>query len=336
MRRSRMGSLALLTCLALAQACSDQGPTNASCRVGSARTGTATDSSVRWTIVSSPTRQGLSGLALAGPSTGAAVGDSGTYLIYGGGSVWSPLDLVPWKNKDFHSVQETDSGSVWIAGDSGLIIFAPLRTGGWSQQTTTVLVTLFAVSRVANTSELFAAGTDRVIVHILDGLGNFAGPWSSQLSPVGDTLFFVGGPSDSAMLAVGQGGAAARFNGTAWSPDTLGVNVDVHSGAFVGSPLTDAWLVGDHGTILHSPTAASSTWSVEPSGTTEDLFAVTADSATRAFAVGSNGTILHWDGSTWHEMVSPTFANLRAIAHGFGGSVDYWAVGDCGTILHGT
>lgn len=231
---------------------------------------------------------------------------------------------------------EPAGGAVWIAGDSGSIIFAPTRYGGWSQQTTTVLVTLFSVSRIGNTSELFAAGTDRVIVHTLDGFGNFAGPWSSQLSPVGDTLFFVGGASDAAMIAAGQAGAAARFNGTGWSADTLGVSATIRSGAFAGDPLTDVWLVGDRGTILHSTTGTSGTWSVQPSGTTEDLFGVIADGTTRAFAVGSGGTILHWDGSEWRGMVSPTSANLRAIAHGFGGLVDYWVVGDCGTILHGT
>ena len=326
----------VLTALVLLQGCSDQGPTSTTCRSGAPRPVAAADSSVHWTLVSSPTKQRLSGVTLAGPTTGAAVGDSGTYLIFGGGSVWSPLNLAPWNTKDFYSVQETDSGAVWIAADSGLIIFAPTRLGGWSQQTTTVLVTLFSVSRIASSFEMFAAGTDRVIVHILDGFGNFAGPWSSQLSPVGDTLFFIGGPSDSAVLAVGQGGAAARFNGTTWAPDTIGVSVDIRSATFVGNPLTDVWLVGDHGTILHSPTALSSSWSAQPSGTAENLFGVTADSATRAFAVGSGGTILHWDGSVWRQMVSPTSAALRSIAHGYAGSVDYWAVGDCGTILHGT
>lgn len=328
--------MALLTGLSVIGACSDQGPKIAGCRPGTPSGAGAVDSSVRWTLVTSPTRQRLSGVTLAGVTTGAAVGDSGTYLVYGGGSVWSPLTLVPWSNKNFYGVQETDSGSVWIAGDSGLIIFAPTRLGGWSQQTTTVLVTLFSVSRIGSTFELFGAGTDRVIVHILDGFGNFAGPWSSQLSPVGDTLFFIGGASDTAVLATGEGGAAARFNGAGWSADTLGVSADIRSGAFVGGPLTDVWLVGDRGTILHSTSGTSGTWSVQPSGTTEDLFGVTADSATRAFAVGSGGTILHWDGSAWREMVSPTSANLRAIAHGYGGSVDYWVVGDCGTILHGT
>jgi hypothetical protein len=61
-----------------------------------------------------------------------------------------------------------------------------------------------------------------------------------------------------------------------------------------------------------------------------------APGTTRAFAVGSMGTILHWDGTKWNSMATPTTATLRAITLGFSAGVDYWVVGDCGTLLHGT
>jgi photosystem II stability/assembly factor-like uncharacterized protein len=104
----------------------------------------------------------------------------------------------------------------------------------------------------------------------------------------------------------------------------------------MANPLTDVWLVGDAGINLHSTTGASGTWSVQLSGTTQDLFGVTADSATRAFAVGAAGTILHWDGSTWRLIATSTGANLRAVAQGFSAPLDLWVVGDGGTILRGT
>ncbi|MGE5760355.1 MAG: hypothetical protein ACM37V_08380 [Gemmatimonadota bacterium] len=297
---------------------------------------TGADSSVRWTLVSSPTMQRLSSIKMTGVTTGVALGDRGTYLVYGGGTVWSPVNFGPTQRaKNFYGIEADASGSVWLAGDSGTIVYAPSYGGGFAQQASNVLVTLASISRVEGTSEMFAAGAGGVIIHTLDGVG-FSGTWSGQASQTTHSLFFIGGPADTNMLAVGEAGSAVRFNGTAWSPDTLGVSVNIRSGAFVGNPSTDTWLVGDRGTILHSVSGVSGTWSVQPSGTTEDLFGITADSATRAFAVGSGGTILHWDGATWRAMVSPTFENLRAIAHGYSASVDYWVVGDCGTILHGT
>jgi hypothetical protein len=42
------------------------------------------------------------------------------------------------------------------------------------------------------------------------------------------------------------------------------------------------------------------------SGTTETLRGVWVASATEAFAVGDNGTILHWDGTSWTSMTAPT------------------------------
>ncbi len=331
----QLSMMALFTVLILIEACSDQGPT-ASCRPGTPAVTRGADSSVRWTLVSGPTMQRLSSVKMTGVTTGVALGDSGTYLIYGGGTVWAPVNFGPTQRaKNFYGIEADASGSVWLAGDSGTIVYAPSYGGGFAQQTSNVLVTLAAISRVDGTSEMFAAGAGGVIIHTLDGVG-FGGTWSGEVSPTAHTLFFIGGPADTNMLAAGEAGSAARFNGTSWSPDTLGVSVDIRSGAFVGNPSSDVWLVGNRGTILHSVNDASGTWSVQPSGTTEDLFAVTADSATRAFAVGSGGTILHWNGAEWREMPSPTSANLRAIAHGYAGSVDYWVVGDCGTILHGT
>ena len=50
------------------------------------------------------------------------------------------------------------------------------------------------------------------------------------------------------------------------------------------------------------------------------------------WAVGENGTILHWDGKRWSRVPSPTKAGLNDV---FGtASADVWAVGEDGVILH--
>jgi len=325
----RFSALALSSALVMIEACSDHGTPTMT-------TPAPTDSSVRWTLVSSPTNRRLSSVRMTGITTGFAVGDSGTYLYYGGGTAWGTVNVGPTQHfKNFYGVEGNGSGPVWLVGDSGTILYAPTTFGGWSQQTSNVLVTLFSISRVSGTSELFAVGAGGVIIHSLDG----GSAWTSQLSPIPDALFFAGGLADTNFFAAGQAGTGAHFNGTTWSSDVTGVNVNLRSGAAAGtttSPLTDVWLVGDGGTILHSTSGASGTWSTQPSGTTQNLFGITADSATRAFAVGAAGTILHWEGTKWNAMPTPTTVNLRAIARGFSAPVDYWVVGDSGTILHGT
>jgi hypothetical protein len=273
------------------------------------------------------------------PTTGFAVGDSGTVLVYGGGTVWAPINVGPPPlSTSFYGVEANASGAWWVAGDNGTVIYGATRTGGFQHQSTNALVTLYSIRAVAGTAELFAVGDGGVIIHTANG-ASFNTTWSAQLSPTANALYFTGGPANTSFFAAGHAGVAAYFDGASWSSDAVGTSVNLRSGASVGTPMTpvtDVWLVGDGGTILHSTTGASGTWSAQSSGTTQNLFGIIADSATRAFAVGSMGTILHWDGTKWKAMATPTTANLRAIARGFSAPVDYWVVGECGTLLHGT
>ena len=54
-------------------------------------------------------------------------------------------------------------------------------------------------------------------------------------------------------------------------------------------------------------------WTVMPSPTTEDLFRVWGFSANNVFAVGDNGTIIHYDGTKWTTMDSPTKESFKGI-----------------------
>ncbi|MBN1374920.1 MAG: hypothetical protein JXA01_02060 [Dehalococcoidia bacterium] len=114
----------------------------------------------------------------------------------------------------------------------------------------------------------------------------------------------------------------------------------------------DAWTDMSYGTIndLHGVWGSSahdvfavgdegtilhyngSTWSAMTSSTANDLHGVWGSYASNVFAAGSGGTILHYNGSTWSSMTSGTANNL----HGVWGSSgnDVFTVGDSGTIMH--
>ncbi len=68
------------------------------------------------------------------------------------------------------------------------------------------------------------------------------------------------------------------------------------------------------------------------SGTNDDLNGVWGSSGSDVFAVGMDGTILHYDGIGWSALSGGTTWHLNDVWGSGGG--DVFAVGDAGTIVH--
>ena len=104
-----------------------------------------------------------------------------------------------------------------------------------------------------------------------------------------------------------------------------------------GNTLLDIW--GSSGSNVFAVGANGtilhyngSAWSLMTSGTTQALSGIWGSSGNDVFAVGTGGTILHYNGSAWSLMTSGTTQYLNRI-WGNSGS-DVFAVGGGGTILH--
>jgi len=76
-----------------------------------------------------------------------------------------------------------------------------------------------------------------------------------------------------------------------------------------------------------------SSWKEMISGTDALLYDIWGSSGNDVFAVGTNGTILHYDGSSWKEMISGTTSYDLWGVWGSSGT-DVFAVGENGIILH--
>ena len=87
------------------------------------------------------------------------------------------------------------------------------------------------------------------------------------------------------------------------------------------------------GLLVVTTVAAEAGWETQnPRAATYVLSGVWGVASDDVFAVGSRGTILHYDGSTWSNMRSGTKENLEGV---WGtASDDVFAVGEDGTILH--
>jgi photosystem II stability/assembly factor-like uncharacterized protein len=74
------------------------------------------------------------------------------------------------------------------------------------------------------------------------------------------------------------------------------------------------------------------TWEIFTSPTEEDLSGISMLSSNDGWAVGNNGTILHWNGNIWSKVVSPTSFDLFSVD--MLSATNGWAVGADGVILH--
>jgi YVTN family beta-propeller protein len=89
------------------------------------------------------------------------------------------------------------------------------------------------------------------------------------------------------------------------------------SGVFVatlgGNPVKSGAGSQTQSTITYVAELASGSWSQMSSGTTSNLLWVWGSSSSDVYAVGSDGTILHFDGASWSEMVGSTTYRVRAV-----------------------
>jgi hypothetical protein len=97
-------------------------------------------------------------------------------------------------------------------------------------------------------------------------------------------------------------------------------------------PAPDMYL-GDAGVITTVPACSTNGWCWQnPWPTGNPFYAVWAADANDAWAVGLNGTIVYYNGTSWGAQASGTTQSLEAV---WGSSRhDVWAVGSNGTILH--
>lgn len=130
----------------------------------------------------------------------------------------------------------------------------------------------------------------------------------------------------STMLAVGGAGRVVTADDAARTVrvDTTGLE-DLNAIALLPD---GAIAVGRRGTVLRQVAAG---WGPYARGLEEDLFGVTAFSASSAWAVGVAGATYRLEEAGWRPVPSGVVATLRAVAGGSVGEVV--AAGDAGTVL---
>jgi len=170
------------------------------------------------------------------------------------------------------------------------------------------------------------------------------GSWQAVNSPMDVTLrkVFTLSPNDAWVIAdesfplgPGEMGVRSRllhWSGSVWTgfpnPESLGFVVDL---SFLSSK--DGWGIAytDDGTgpVFHLIRWNGMVWA--SAAQTPPLAAIRMIATDDGWAVGAGGAILHWDGTKWTAVESPTGTDLDELA--FSSSVSGWAASSQGVIL---
>lgn len=268
-----------------------------------------------------------------------------------GGATWA-VDRI--EHLSPQAVWGTSAGDIWIADGFGYILHStdggltwvhrepattsePCFNGVWSHGDT-VVVSGFEFNPQA-------LGYDGVLLRSVDGGGTWS-KWTHR-DGVNDVLLLDVHGGGGELWAAGaewdkvpnttRGYLAHSIDGGAtWSPISLDSTVIAELHGVWSAPGAGVYAVGGRagitGVVLHS-TDGGAHWNVEAptGGYFEGVGGTGADDV---YAVAAGGVIWHYDGARWTQMSSGTSQRLLDV---FGASPrDVWAVGEHGTVLHGT
>lgn len=252
----------------------------------------------------------------ATPYLASVWGTSATNLYIGGyalqhwdGSAWSTVQLGVFD--DVYDIWGSGPNDVYVSFTETVAHYdgmawsfeIPVQSGGsvsgWSY---------------ASSSAFTAAGD----------LGQYLGArWANPHAAQTVPITSVAPTSATNMVAVGSRGFIMRFDGAFWHDVPSDVAADLED----GSPTL---VVGKDGTVAK---LVGARYTTQSSGTTNTLHGVWEESGAspeNAWAVGDNGTIVHWDG-TMGTAATVASVDLYDVI-GFSAN-DVIAVGNAGTVL---
>jgi len=295
---------------------------------------------VSWTTDTSPVATDLTSIFATSATNAWAVGAGGVILNWDGAAWTSAASPTA---TDLKKVYGSSAGDIWAVGDNGVII----RYDGtsWAVVTSSTSKNLKSVWAFSQ-SLAVATGLDGTL---LFWDGSF---WSSSNSETNEHLYGVFGALGDDIWIIGANGTlkrqiASKFaeesipasralvGGVATSDNDIWVggsngtliHYDGSNWAVAKSPLLptaindislisstmDGYVVGENGKIWYYSPGASPAYQLMKSPTTETLYGVYATATNNAFAVGVNGVIIHWDGTSWAAFSSPTSNALYSI-----------------------
>lgn len=253
----------------------------------------------KWSVIKGiPTPENLRAVtSQPGGAAFVAVGDNGTVIGCDGiGMPWHSIQNRTGSG-NLYSVAMSNNGEILVGGQRGILLTGNksrlVMQNGVNTGDSTVHTVRYPESDQSGNRYLVAMENGNVIHMTFDQKN---GTWDSHetQSNVATTSAWYG---DSRWALVGDKGFLASkyfiwFIANDWQNESLSASVPARLSHVWGRGSSCLVAVGERGTIQRS--YEPKTWFSARSGVTEDLTGVSGTACNKLYAVGKNGTILHY------------------------------------------
>ena len=156
-------------------------------------------------------------------------------------------------------------------------------------------------------------------------LSRLSGVWSNEVDNIGTPINGITCPTDNDCWAVGnainggpnRGYAIYGRNAGGWFTAILSANPTRDLYGVDCLTVSDCWAVGErrNGNTFTVVRRSGGSWVLanQGLGAAEDLFGIDCNDTGRCWAVGNNGVTLHYDGSSWSVIATPTTETLNDV-----------------------
>jgi hypothetical protein len=260
---------------------------------------------------------------LSNSNNGFAAGDSGTVLQMTAG-VWGAASFPAAPMINWHGMIGFAANNVWIVGDTNTVAH-------WDGTNFTVVTSPVGAGNLMtiwgdSSSDLWVGDDGGNLYH-----WNGAAWGSAVTTDNANAIRGSDGANPNVVYFVGDAGKLVEFTGGPTNPLPLqnsGTSQNLF-GVWVGADNQDLWVVGANGTVLRRINAQLTPLTI-PTG--PSLFAVWCNTVNDAWAVGAQGRVMHWDGTSWSDFAPiPLLDTTVQCFWSLDGS-EIWLVGSDGLI----
>lgn len=271
---------------------------------------------VRWQTMPTPTSAQLNSVAVLSPTDVYTTGLGTTKVFHWDGSSWSVAFDVGTGAGSAVIVRALSSTSIWAStANGGLRHFNGTTLDTIAVPIGNILRGLWVVAD----NDVWTGATNGALFH-------YNGSTVTQVpSPTTLSIWGFAGFSATDIFAATGGNEILHYDGTAWEVAGTLATTQVGASLTAVSP-TNIYLAGYNGSDqLYHYDGTDVTTPGAPMAGLNDIW---GNSPSNVYAVGTGGTVLRYNGTTWALEPTGTAGNIISV---WGNATDVWAVGNQGT-----